>query len=210
MGYEAVKKLYAEKGIGGALQPQGRSALLVIDLINGFIHQDFPAGSDLDGVVNATHNLLSLARASGQLVIFTSIAFHEKAGQSIWLKKMPAMSGLVFGSPWTAVDERLEADTADIVLYKSAASAFFGTDLQSILKNNHIESLVICGATTSGCVRATVVDACMYGYTAFVPRECVGDRAVEPHEAALFDIQAKYGEVISLQDAGEILAHVHI
>jgi len=91
------------------------------------------------------------------------------------------------------------------VIVKKGASAFFGTNLSAILASLGVDSVVLCGATTSGCVRATAVDLLQHGYPALVPRECVGDRAAPPHEANLFDIQAKYADVVSLEEALERL-----
>lgn len=118
---------------------------------------------------------------------------------------MPAMRGLLEGSHWVEVDQRLAARPDEPVIVKRSASAFSGTDLGSLLTSLAADSVIVCGATTSGCVRATAVDACMLGWPVFVPRACVGDRAQEPHEANLFDIDAKYGDVIALSEAIALL-----
>lgn len=185
------------RGLGGALTFGDRPAVLVVDLINGFTDPAFPAGSQIDDVVENTRNLLVLARSKQLPVIYTTIAYTPAMQKSnVWLTKMPAMNGLLEGTHWVAVDKRLDMRDDEILLVKRGASAFFGTDLLAHLASRNVDSLIVCGATTSGCVRATVVDGCMAGYRCFVPRECVGDRAVAPHEANLFDIQAKYGEVM--------------
>ncbi|CAM5318058.1 Nicotinamidase-related amidase OS=Eoetvoesiella caeni OX=645616 GN=DFR37_11751 PE=4 SV=1 [Eoetvoesiella caeni] len=206
-GWAQVATQYAERGLGGKLKHGIRPAVVVVDLINGFTDKAFPAGSNLDDVVKATTALLAAARDAHAPVVFTTIAFsNAMVADNIWLKKMPAMSGLIEGTRWVAVDERLDRRDDEAVIVKRAASSFTGTDLNSFLTAKGIDSVIICGATTSGCVRATAVDACMLGWPAFVVRDCVGDRAVEPHEASLFDIDAKYGDVLSLSQALEMLA----
>lgn len=204
-----VATQYAEKGLGGKLQFGAQPAIVVVDLINGFTDKAFPAGSNLDDVVKATTALLSAARGAHIPVVFTTIAFsNAMIADNVWLKKMPAMKGLLEGSRWVDVDQRLGRRDDEAVIVKRAASSFTGTDLNSFLTAKGIDSVIICGATTSGCVRATAVDACMLGWPAFVVRDCVGDRAAEPHEASLFDIDAKYGDVLSLSQALEALASV--
>lgn len=200
---------YAEQGLGGKLRLGDRPAIVVVDLINGFTDKAFPAGSDLGEVVKATAALLHAARAADVPVMFTTIAFsNAMIADNVWLKKMPAMKGLLEDSPWVNVDRRLGRRDSEALIVKRAASSFTGTDLNSFLTAKGIDSVIICGATTSGCVRATAVDACMLGWPAFVVRDCVGDRAVEPHEASLFDIDAKYGDVLSLSQALDALASV--
>ena len=105
------------------------------------------------------------------------------------------------GGQWVEIDPRLERRDDETVVLKKGASAFFGTNLASILVSQQVDSVVLCGATTSGCVRATAVDLLQFGWPTLVPRECVGDRARAPHEANLFDIQAKYADVVTLEDA---------
>ncbi|HDR8923030.1 TPA: isochorismatase family protein [Burkholderia vietnamiensis] len=204
---DGVGSVYRERGLGGRTVWGQRPAVIVVDLIYGFTDPSFPAGSNLDGVVAATRELLDAARAAGVPVVHTTIAFSPAHLQaSRWLQKMPAMRGLVEGSHWVEVDERLGARADEAVVVKRAASAFGGTDLASLLTSLGVDTVVVCGATTSGCVRATAVDACMAGWSVFVPESCVGDRAREPHIANLFDIDAKYGDVISLRKAIDLLA----
>lgn len=197
---------YDAAGLGRTLQAGLRPALLVVDLIYGFTDPSFPAGSDQAEVVRCTRELLDLARECGAPIIFTTIAFSpSRLDSTVWLRKMPGMRGLVEGAHWTEIDQRLGAAAHEPVIVKRSASAFTDTDLRAVLTGIGADSLIVCGATTSGCVRATVVDGCMAGYPVFVPRECVGDRAEGPHEANLFDIDAKYGDVIGLQRACELV-----
>jgi nicotinamidase-related amidase len=177
-------------------------AVLVVDFSCGFTDRDCPLGSDLTAPVEATKRLLDAARAKGLPVIFTTIGFEpSKRDAGLWLQKAPALGELELGGRWVEIDPRLERRDDEPIVVKKGASAFFGTNLVAILITRRVDSVVLCGATTSGCIRATAIDLLQYGLPALVPRECVGDRAQAPHEANLFDIQAKYADVGSLADA---------
>lgn len=191
---------YRRAGIGEAVRRGRRPAVLVVDLNVGFTDPACPIGSDLDREVAATGTLLDTARAAGAPVLFTTIVFDD-GDTSAWLHKAPGFGVLRRDSRLVELDERLGRRSAEPVLEKRGASAFFGTHLAARLTESGVDTLVVCGATTSGCVRATTVDAVQYGYPALVVADCVGDRADGPHEASLFDIQAKYGDVVDLDDA---------
>lgn len=203
---EEVRRAYAERGIGTRLPRGGRTAIVVVDLIRGFTDPECAPGSNLDQVVSETAHLLDVARAKGSPVVFTSIAFDEAdLQQLVWLRKMPALRELRQGSTWVELDPRLGHRSDEPVVVKKAASAFAGTELAVWLRDRKVESVLVCGATTSGCVRATVIDACALNYSTFVPRQCVGDRAEGPHEANLLDIDAKYADVLDVADAAELM-----
>jgi maleamate amidohydrolase len=194
-----------ERAGWGARTPRGsRPAVLVVDLTRGFTEPGFPTGSDLTGVVAATAELVAAARAGGAPVLFTAIAYEPsdvEGGACGWLRKAPGMGILRVGSELVDLDPRLPREPTDPLVVKKGASAFFGTDLAAQLVTLRVDTVLVCGATTSGCVRASVVDAVQHGFDVLVPRACVGDRAAGPHEANLFDIDAKYGDVIELGDA---------
>lgn len=197
-----TREQYTRSGLAGRLRPGRRPAVVVIDLIGGFTDPAAPPGANLDTVVAATRQLLDAARAAALPVLFTSIAFTpDELDTTLWLVKMPAMRCLLAGSALVEVDPRLGPRTDEPVLVKKAASGFHGTDLADRLAVARADSLLLCGATTSGCVRATAIDACALGLPTFVPRECVGDRAAGPHEANLLDVDAKYADVIGLDEA---------
>jgi maleamate amidohydrolase len=192
-------EIYARAAIGGLLELGSRPAVLVVDLSRGFTDPNSTLGSDLTACVEATRLLLDEARAKCVPVIFTTIAFEPNLQDAgIWLQKMPALAALELGSRWVEIDPHLGRAEEETLIVKKGASAFFGTNVSSILTAQGIDTLVLCGATTSGCVRATAVDALQSGYPTVVPRECVGDRAPGPHQANLIDIDAKYGDVVSL------------
>jgi len=193
---------YERAGFGASVRRGRRPAVVVVDLTNGFTDPAEPTGADLSDVVDATARLVSTARGRGLPIVWTTIAYTSAELDSVvWLQKAPGMRSLTEGSTAVAIDGRLPVADTDHVITKKGASAFFGTGLAAVLAAVRADTVIVCGATTSGCVRATVVDAVQSGYPVLVPRECVGDRAEGPAAAALFDIQAKYGDVVSLGDA---------
>ena len=184
-----------------------RPALIVIDMSVGFTDPTSPLACELDGVILAIRDLLREARAAGLPVVFTTVSLDAagKTAAKVFIDKVPAMSTLEAGSRWVEIDDRLAPLPEEPVLVKVFASAFFGTPLQSLLAGTGCDSLIVTGASTSGCVRATAVDALQHGYRPIVPREAVGDRNPDAHAASLYDIDAKYGDVVSL---AEVLEHL--
>jgi maleamate amidohydrolase len=193
-------QIYSRSGIGNRVGFGRRAAVVVVDLQNGFTDPSCSVGGDLDAVVEATRRLLDVARDQGLPIAFTAIAFQEGTLDSEpWLRKMPGLRELVEGTTWCEIDGRLDPRPEEFVVRKRAASGFFGTHLATFLAASDVDTLVVTGCVTSGCVRATVIDAVSYGYRTVVPEECVGDRAQGPHEWNLFDIDAKYADVEPLE-----------
>jgi nicotinamidase-related amidase len=206
---ENTEQTYARAGFGAAVRRGGRPAVVVVDLSRGFTEARWPTGADLTDVVSATARVIAGARQIDAPVIFTTIAYdaaEADGSASAWLDKAPGLRVLRSGSELVELDARLPVAERDPVIVKKGASAFFGTHLAATLTSLHADTVIVCGATTSGCVRATVVDAVQSGFPTLVPRECVGDRAPGPHDAALFDIDAKYGDVVALGDVLGYLA----
>ena len=202
MSDEAARRVYEKAGLGESVTLGSRPAVVVIDFSCGFTDPDCPLGSDLTAEVEATRRVLDAARAKGLPVIFTTIAFEPSLKDGgLWLQKVPTLGELQLGGRWAEIDPRLGAREDETVIVKKGASGFFGTNLASVLVSQGVDSVVLCGATTSGCVRATAVDLLQYGWPTLVPRECVGDRAQAPHDANLFDIQAKYADVVPVDQA---------
>ena len=202
MSDEQARQVYERAGLGQSVTLGSRPAVLVVDFSCGFTDPACTLGSDLTKEVEATRRLLDAARAKGLPVVFTTIGFEPSLKDgALWLQKVPALGDLQIGGRWVEIDARLDPQPGEPVVLKKGASAFFGTNLASILIAQGVDSVILCGATTSGCIRATAVDLLQYGFPTIVPRECVGDRAQAPHEANLFDIQAKYADVVGLEDA---------
>jgi maleamate amidohydrolase len=189
-------------GFHGTVGLGRRPALIVIDVNRGFTDPASPLVCDLDGVVTAIRRVLDEARAAGIPVVFTTVSYDEgdKQTAAAFIDKIPALLTLGAGTRWVEIDPRIAPRDDEPVLNKLFASAFFGTALSSFLTANRSDSLIVTGASTSGCVRATVVDAIQHGYRPIVPREAVGDRNPEAHAANLYDIDTKYGDVVSVDD----------
>ncbi len=202
--HDEVLSRYAEGGLAGALSPGRSPALLVVDLQKGFTDPGCGPGFDMPEVLAETARLVRSAHQADVPVVFTTIAFAE-GEDPVWLTKMPAMLELREGSTWSEIDPATGIAAGDRVVVKQAASAFSGTDVGAWLSQGDVDTLVICGATTSGCVRASAVDAISAGLRPFVVGPAVGDRERPPHDAALVDIQAKYGEVVPTETAIHIL-----
>jgi nicotinamidase-related amidase len=206
---EEAREVYARSRLGESVTMGSRPAVLVVDFSCGFTDPASTLGSDLTAEVEATKRLLDAARAKALPVIFTTIGFEPSLRDGgLWLQKVPSLGELQVGGRWVEIDPRLEPREEETIVLKKGASGFFGTNLGAILVSQGVDSVILCGATTSGCIRATAIDLLQNGWPTLVPRECVGDRAQAPHEANLFDIQAKYADVVSLEDALEYLANV--
>jgi len=201
-------RFFRERGFGLATGFGERPAVLVIDIMKAFTDPSLPLGSNLDRQIVETNRILDAAHAIGAPVFFSYVAYDEPncADAGIWGEKMTGLYGLTADSPIVALDERLHRAASDAVFVKKYASCFFGTDLVSRLTSRRIDTLVITGCTTSGCVRASAVDAIQYGFRPIVAREAVGDRSQPAHEQSLFDIQAKYGDVLAVDAVVEQLA----
>jgi maleamate amidohydrolase len=184
-----------------------RPALIVVDVNVGFTDAASPLVCDLDDVVAAIQLLLRETRKADFPIVYTTVAYDEGAKKvaAAFIDKVPALVTLEAGSRWVEIDSRIAPLPDEPVLTKLFASAFFGTPLPSLLAASGCDSVIVTGASTSGCVRATVVDALQHGYRPVVPREAVGDRNRDAHAANLYDIDAKYGDVVSVDDVLEHL-----
>jgi maleamate amidohydrolase len=196
-----------QEGFHGRAGFGRRPALLVVDVNLGFTDPASPLVCDLEDVVVAIRRLLDEARRAGLPVVFTTVSYGDgdRVAAAAFIDKVPALLTLEAGSRWVELDRRLEPQPGEPVLNKLFASAFFGTPLSSVLAAAGCDSVIVTGASTSGCVRATVVDALQHGYRPVIPREAVGDRNPAAHEANLYDIDAKYGDVVSTD---EVVAHL--
>jgi maleamate amidohydrolase len=199
------------EGFGGRGGFGRRPALVVIDMTLGFTDPDSPLACDLEGPTSEIQKLLNSARRAGIPVVFTTVAYREsdKLTAAAFIDKVPALLTLEAGTRWAEIDPRIAPRETEPVLNKLFASGFFGTGLSSLLTAAGVDTLIIAGASTSGCVRATAVDALQYGFRPVVPREAVGDRNPDAHEANLYDIDAKYGDVVSTEETVEYLEVVH-
>jgi nicotinamidase-related amidase len=183
-----------------------RPALLLVDMINAFTDPASPLGSEADAVVAANARLLAAFRARDLPVFFTTVVYRSPEQASVFRRRLPALNILVPDSREVAVDARLAPRACEPLIEKRYASSFFGTDLDAQLRAAGVDSLVVTGLTTSGCVRATVVDGLQCDYPVFVPEEAVGDRNAEAHAANLHDMHAKYADVVGVDAVESMLA----
>jgi maleamate amidohydrolase len=193
---------FTQRGFGLTMGYGHRPAVLVIDMIQAFTNPDTMLGANLDTQIEATQNLLRSARARGLPVIFSTVSYDDIGlkDAGIWALKQRGVMDLRTGTPEVELDQRLQRMPSEEWLVKKYASCFFGTDLSSRLLSQGIDTLLIAGCTTSGCVRATAVDALQTGFRAMVIRECVGDRSKSSHDQSLFDLHAKYADVVGLDE----------
>ncbi len=181
-----------------------RPAVVVIDLLQGYTLPGAPLYAP--GVVKCVKEvpeLLKVARRKKVPVIHTRVLYNPATFEDggVWIKKAPVLKALVPGNKYAEFCPQVKPAKGETVIVKNYASCFFGTSLAATLTAQGIDTLIITGCTTSGCIRASAVDAVQHGFRPIVVRECVGDRHDAPHEANLFDINAKYGDVVSKSEA---------
>lgn len=200
------QEMYQQRGFANRVGFGEKPALLIIDFINAFTDVSCPLGSNLDAEIEATKDLLNTFRHRNLPVHFTTTAYEEGfASAGVFIKKVPSLSHLRQGTSLVEIDERLKPEPHETVWEKKYASAFFGTALASALIAQKIDTLIVAGCTTSGCVRASAVDSCQNGFRTIVVKNCVGDRSASAHEANLFDLDAKYADVCSLEEVEKYL-----
>lgn len=193
---------YARQGFGSQLQLKAPCGLLIIDFVNGFADPAVFGGGNIPQAIVQTQHLLAHARAQGWPVAHSRIVFSDDdADSNIFCLKVPGMLALKEDSPNSAIVAELAPAPGEYVVRKSTPSAFFGTMLSAWLAQRGVQTLLVAGCVTSGCVRASVVDAMQAGFRPLVVGDCCGDRAIGPHEANLFDMAQKYAAVMPLDQA---------
>lgn len=194
-------QVFARQGFGRPLGLCGRLGLVIVDCVAGFADPVLFGGGNIPQAIESTVSLLALARASCWPVAHTRVVFSEAELHSqVFCLKVPALRVLTETAAAGQIVPELRPAEGELVVRKAAPSAFFETNLRSWLTQKQVETLLVAGTTTSGCVRATVVDAMSCGFKPIVIKDCVGDRAAAPHAASLFDMQQKYADVISLSE----------
>ncbi len=191
----------------GRLVPGRKAALLIVDVVMAYLEEGSPLFMETaEAALQSNVRLANAARAAGMPVIFTNLEYQAGgADGGVFYRKAPVLKIFDAGSPRGAFPDGLEPKAGDLVVTKQYASAFFGTPLSATLTAMGVDTLLITGYSTSGCVRATGVDAMQHGFIPLIVREACADRHAGPHEANLFDLQAKYAEVISEAEALEVI-----
>lgn len=181
----------------GHLQPGRKLALLIVDVVVAYLDPASNLYAHAEPALASNERLLEVAHAAGVPVIFTNVEYQAGgADGGYFYRKVPALKAFLKGSPMGAFPDTLQPGSDDIIVTKQYASAFFGTSLAATLHSMGVDTLLITGFSTSGCVRASALDALQYGFIPFVVKDACADRHPGPHEANLFDLQAKYAEVI--------------
>lgn len=189
---------YAAAGFGGRLEFGERPALLVVDVCNAYLDPASPLYAGVGDALASNIRLVDAARAAGVPVVFTRVLYTANgADGGMFYRKVPALKSYLPGNPFGDFPAGFGPRADEVLVTKQYASAFFGTSLAATLSAMRIDTVAITGFSTSGCVRATALDALQHGFAPFVVRDACGDRAAGPHEANLFDLQAKYAEVVS-------------
>ena len=190
--------IYGRQGFGKESGFGERPALLVVDFVNGFTDPDQFGGGNISDAVSNTKRLLSKAREIGLPVAFTRIVYAADGSDAgIFCLKVPGLRSLTEDATESQIVSDLAPADGELVLSKTQPSAFFGTELAAWLASNHVDTVLVTGCTTSGCVRATVVDSMSNNFRTIVVTDCVGDRAEAPHAANLFDMGQKYADLMT-------------
>jgi maleamate amidohydrolase len=198
---------YSSVGIGARYGFGEKAALVVIDMANAFNDPQHPIGADQESAMVGIEQLLEVTRSVSLRTYFFTTAFHEDLHDAgTWVKKIPVIGTLQLGTPEVDIDERLARRDDEPLVVKKASSCFFGTPFATWLHAEGIDTLVVTGTSTSGCVRATCLDAASHGFRVIVPEECVCDRLESVHRSNLFDIDSKYADVMPLSEVCAALA----
>jgi maleamate amidohydrolase len=189
--------IYERQGFGANLELSAPYGLLIVDFVRGFLDPERFGGGNIPSAMENTVVLLREARRRKWPVAHTRIVFADDDGdRNVFAMKVPGMLTLKEGDPSSAIVPELLPGPGELIVRKTVPSAFFATSLAPWLTQRGVQTLLIAGCVTSGCVRASVVDAMSLGFRPLVLSDCVGDRAIGPHDANLFDIEQKYASVM--------------
>jgi maleamate amidohydrolase len=191
-------QIYQHQGLGGTSGMGQRCGLILVDFVNGFVDVDQLGGPHIEAAANASVPLLAAFRARHLPIAHTRVVFADDgADHNVFAHRVKPLQRLTETAPGSQIVPQLTPQAGELVVRKQNASAFFQTGLADWLRYRGVDTAVVVGCTTSGCVRASVVDAMQHNFRTLVISDCVGDRAIEPHEANLFDMQQKYADVMS-------------
>ena len=198
--------VYKKQNFGNPLGIGKNPALLIVDFVNGFNDADAFGGGNIPEAIATTKRLLTFARERGLTVAHTPVIFADDGSDAnIMCRKVPSLITLTEEAEGSQIVPELTPEDGEIVVRKRVPSAFFGTDLATMLTMRGVDTVLVTGCTTSGCVRASALDAMCYGFVPIVVTDGCGDRAIGPHEANLFDMGQKYADLMT---ADEIMAAI--
>lgn len=198
--------IYRKQNLGNSSGMGARCGLLLVDFIESFLDEDRLGSRHIQKAADATLPLLEAFRSARLPVAHTRVVFADDgSNHNVFCLKMPGLRDLTETAPGSRITAALRPRNGELVIRKTVPSAFFGTELAPWLLFKNVDSLAIAGCTTSGCVRASVIDAMQWNFRTIVIEDCVGDRADEPHEANLFDMKQKYADVHRRDDFLKLL-----
>jgi maleamate amidohydrolase len=193
--------VYERQNFGNQSGFGERPALLIVDFVNGFADPDAFGGGNIDEAIANTRRLLAACRQKNVPVAFTRVVYADDGSDSgVFCLKAPGLRGLTEDAPASQVVDDLKPVEGEYIVRKTQPSAFFGTSLQSWLTAKHVDTVIVTGCTTSGCVRASVIDSMSYNFKTIVASDCVGDRAIGPHDANMFDMAQKYADLMTADE----------
>lgn len=197
---------YAKAGFGRRLGFGARPALLVVDIVEAYLDEASPLYAKVEDEFAAAQRVLKACREAAWPVVFSNVEYGEGCVDAgFFFKKTPALACFVKGNPYGRFPDGMSPEAGEILVTKQYASAFFGTSLASTLRAIGVDTCLIVGFTTSGCIRATALDALQHGFRPILVDEACGERDVRIHNANMFDLNAKYADVIKLADALEAI-----
>lgn len=198
--------IYARQGLGHSSGFGQRPALLIVDFVNGFADPEQFGGGNIGPAIEETRELLAACRTNKVPVAFTRVVYAEDGSDAgVFTLKAPTLKNLTESAGASQIVPELAPRPGEFVIRKRQASAFFGTELTGWLVNHGVDTVLVTGCTTSGCVRASVVDSLSYNFLTVVVTDCVGDRAIAPHEANLFDMGQKYADLMTCDEVVSLL-----
>jgi maleamate amidohydrolase len=201
------RDIYARQGFAQQVGLGQAPAVIVVDFVLGFTDPAHFGGGNINRAIAQTTHLLALARAKGWPIAHTRVVYADDGSDcGAFVRKVPPLAALTETSPLSQIVPEVAPLPGELIVRKRQASAFFATGLGDWLAFRRADTVLVAGCTTSGCVRATVVDACSHNFRTIVLTDCVGDRAIGPHEANLFDMGQKYADLMTLAQLSEAVA----
>ncbi len=199
-------EIYQKQGFGNSSGIGQRPALLVIDFVNGFANPEQFGGGNIGEAIENTRVLLAEARVLGLPIAYTRVVYADDGSDAgVFTLKAPALTQLTEEAFGSQIVDQLKPQDGEYIVRKTQPSAFFGTNLTAWYVSKGVDTVIVTGCTTSGCVRASVIDSMSYNFRTVVASDCVGDRALGPHEANLFDMEQKYADLMNSSEIIEVL-----
>ena len=199
-------EIYQKQGFGNSSGIGQRPGLLIIDFVNGFANPDQFGGGNIGEAIENTRGLLAEARALGLPIAFTRVVYADDGSDAgVFTLKAPSLTQLTEDAFGSQIVDELKPRDGEYIVRKTQPSAFFGTNLTAWYISKGVDTVIMTGCTTSGCVRASVIDSMSYNFRTVVASDCVGDRTLGPHEANLFDMEQKYADLMNSSEIIEVL-----